>query len=131
MIVVDASALVEFLTDTRSLSHRIRDLLVSDPHWLAPDHMITESANALRGLWLAGFYPDNAFTQQLDAIGNMQFELHPVTPLLPRIFELAHNVTVYDAAYLALAENAQSPLLTLDRKLAEVPGSTASVKVIQ
>jgi predicted nucleic acid-binding protein len=39
-------------------------------------------------------------------------------------------VTAYDAAYLALAEVLDCPLLTCDQALAGVPGHTAEVQVI-
>jgi predicted nucleic acid-binding protein len=50
--------------------------------------------------------------------------------LLPRIWELRHNATAYDAAYFALAEALGATLLTADRKMAGVPGVTAKVEVI-
>ena len=39
------------------------------------------------------------------------------TPLSKRIWELRHNFTAYDAAYIALAEATGSVLYTCDRKL--------------
>jgi predicted nucleic acid-binding protein len=50
--------------------------------------------------------------------------------LLERIWALRHNCTAYDAAYLALAEALDAPLLTFDRGLAGVPGATAEVEVL-
>lgn len=38
-----------------------------------------------------------------------------------RCWQLGHNVTPYDAAYVALAETRALPLATLDRKLANAP----------
>ena len=46
----------------------------------------------------------------------------PHVALLPRIWQLRHNLSVYDAAYVALAEALGAPLLTADRTLAAVPG---------
>ena len=51
-------------------------------------------------------------------------------PLLPRIWELRHNLTAYDAAYVALAEIVEAPLFTLDRKIANAPGHHAEVIVL-
>ena len=50
--------------------------------------------------------------------------------LLPRVWQLRHNVTAYDAAYLALAEALSAPLLTADRRLARAPGHWATVEVL-
>ena len=54
----------------------------------------------------------------------------PVRRLLARIRALAANATAYDAAHLALAEQLDAPLVTLDGKLARVPGSSARVDVL-
>ena len=50
--------------------------------------------------------------------------------LLERAFALRHNMTVYDALYVALAEALRAPLVTRDRALASVPGHRAKVVVI-
>jgi predicted nucleic acid-binding protein len=51
-------------------------------------------------------------------------------PLLARIWELRANLTAYDAAYIALAEVLDAPLLTLDARLARASGHLARVTVI-
>jgi predicted nucleic acid-binding protein len=51
-------------------------------------------------------------------------------PLLPRIWPLRHNVTAYEAAYLALAEALDAPLVTRDMRLANSPGHEARVEVV-
>ena len=43
---------------------------------------------------------------------------------------MRHNVTAYDAVYLALAEALDAPLVTTDRKLAGTPGHEARVIVV-
>ncbi len=49
---------------------------------------------------------------------------------LPRIWELGDNVKAYDAAYLALAESLDAPLLTRDARLGAASGHRAVVKVL-
>jgi predicted nucleic acid-binding protein len=56
---------------------------------------------------------------------------HPHWPFLDRIWELRCNVTVCDAAYVALAEALDAPLLTCDRALARAPGHRAVVELIE
>ena len=51
-------------------------------------------------------------------------------PLLSRIWELRHNLTAYDAAYVALAEATGAPLVTADRKLASTPRHLAEIIVL-
>jgi len=55
---------------------------------------------------------------------------HPHYPLLNRIWNLRHNMTAYDAAYVALAETLQAPLLTRDAKLAPAAGHGARVELV-
>ena len=50
-------------------------------------------------------------------------------PLLPRVWELRDAITVYDAAYVALAEQFDVPLLTCDAKLGGSNGHRAEIVV--
>jgi len=51
-------------------------------------------------------------------------------PLLDRCWELRDTVSVYDAAYVALAEAVDAPLLTADRRLAAAPGAHCNFELI-
>ena len=55
---------------------------------------------------------------------------HPHDILLPRIWELRRSVTAYDAAYVALAEALDAPLLTRDGKLARSHGHRARIELV-
>ena len=66
----------------------------------------------------------------LEAILYLPVQLYPHSALLPRIWELRHNITAHDAAYIALAEVLDVPLLTRDRKLANSTGHHARIEVI-
>ncbi len=57
------------------------------------------------------------------------FVCHPHTPLMERIWALGENLTAYDAAYVALAEALDAPLVTMDARLAQVPGHRAAVEL--
>ncbi|MEE8301809.1 MAG: type II toxin-antitoxin system VapC family toxin [Candidatus Tectomicrobia bacterium] len=48
---------------------------------------------------------------------------------LSRIWELRHNVTAYDAAYVALAETLAVTLLTCDARLASSSGHNAVIEI--
>lgn len=52
------------------------------------------------------------------------------TLFLPRIWELRHNVTAYDAAYLALAEILAAPLVTRNASLASAAGHSARIELV-
>jgi predicted nucleic acid-binding protein len=51
-------------------------------------------------------------------------------PLLPRIWELRHSLSAYDAAYVALAEALDAPLVTRDRRLAASSGHRARIELV-
>lgn len=51
--------------------------------------------------------------------------------LLPRIWQLRGSLTAYDAAYVALAEALDAPLLTTDAKLARSHGHGARIELIR
>ncbi|MFF5625732.1 type II toxin-antitoxin system VapC family toxin [Microbacterium sp. NPDC012755] len=130
MIVVDASAVVDVIIDGTAHGAAVRTAMSLDADWVMPAHGPSEAASALRGLWLARRSSDGDFRAQLTQLARFEMRLLPIAPLLPRIGELAANATVYDAAYLALAEELGVPLLTTDRKFAGVPGVRAEVQVV-
>jgi predicted nucleic acid-binding protein len=55
---------------------------------------------------------------------------HPHEPLLPVMWRLRSNLTAYDAAYVAVAEVLDRPLVTLDATLARAPGHGAVVDLV-
>ena len=58
----------------------------------------------------------------------MKITRHGHVPLLPRIWQLRHNMWPYDAAYVALAETLHAELVTLDAKMEKVPGLMCTVR---
>ena len=127
MIVLDASVVVELLTNGR-LAHSLRlDLAESGDPLIAPHLLDVEVPGALRNL-LAGQRIDPHRTNQLlTGLAALPAERYAHTPLLARMWELRHNFTCYDAAYIALAEATGSVLYTCDEKLSK--GHRARVKV--
>lgn len=59
----------------------------------------------------------------------MPVRLWPFSALEERAWELGHDASSYDAAYLALAESIAAPLLTRDARLAKVPGARCDIEV--
>lgn len=54
----------------------------------------------------------------------LDIELFPFEPIAARIWQLRHNLTCYDAWYVAVAETLGLPLATLDGRLSRAPGPT-------
>jgi predicted nucleic acid-binding protein len=65
----------------------------------------------------------------LDVYLTLPLERHAHVALLPRLRQLRASLTGYDAAYVALAEGLNAPLLTCDRKLARAHGHKAIVEL--
>ena len=54
---------------------------------------------------------------------------YPHALFLPRLWSLRHNVTAYDAVYVALAETLEATLLTCDTGLASSSGHDATIEI--
>ena len=129
MIVVDASIIVEVLLRT-DVGEASRTRLVQRRVELhAPHFLDLEVANALRHCLRRGEIDDGRGGEALADLTTMPIERHGHQPLLERIWRLRHNLTAYDAAYLALAERLDAPLLTLDSGLASIAGHHARVEL--
>ncbi|MPY97060.1 MAG: PIN domain-containing protein [Actinophytocola sp.] len=126
MIVLDTSALVEFLVGTDAAADDVRNA-ARGQRLNAPHAVDLECAAALRGLVLGKKLPADEARRALELLGEMSIVRHDHTPLLPRIWELRHNMWPYDAAYVALAESLGADLITIDAKLAGVPGLSCTV----
>ena len=87
------------------------------------------------GQVLRRYVRDKTITAQrgqeaLDDLGDLPLNRYPHDFLLSRVWDLRANLTAYDAAYVALAELLDAPLLTRDRGIASAPGHHATVELI-
>ena len=129
MIVVDASVIVEMLlrSDVGEASRTRIAQRREELH--APHFLDLEVANAFRHCFRRGEIDDRRGSEALADLTTMSIERHGHQPLLERIWQFRHNLTAYDAAYLALAERLDAPLLTLDTRLASVAGHRARAEL--
>lgn len=117
MIVLDASVVVELLVDGPLADSLRRDLSTREDSLLAPHLLDVEVLSALRGLIAGKRIDSHRSAQFLSGLAELPAERYPHAPLLPRIWELRHNFTAYDAAYIALAEMTGAVLYTCDERL--------------
>ena len=130
MIVVDASAALELILGTPR-GQVVADRFFAPGETLHAPHLIDlEVAQVLRRYASLGEVSAERGRQALADLADLPLSRYPHTVLLPRVWELRHNATAYDAAYLALAEVLDAPLVTADARLAIALGYTAVVEVI-
>ena len=130
MIVVDASVLVCALADDGRDGVDVRTRLLGE-HLVAPEVIDLEVASALRRLCAAGTLPGQRAEQALGDLTQLRMERVRHQPLLRRCWELRHNLTVYDATYVSLAESISGTLVTADERLACAPRLPCAVELIQ
>lgn len=95
----------------------------------APHLLDVEVAQVLRRYAASGELPAERGLEALTDLADFPLHRYSQEVLLPRIWELRHNVTAYDAAYLALAETLAAPLVTCDARLASAPRHAVKVEV--
>jgi predicted nucleic acid-binding protein len=125
-VVLDASAAVALLADTGPAGVWVKNC-VSGAMLAAPDIMPYEAANTLRRHAIAGKLDASAATLFHEDLNAMPFDLFPYLALAGRMWRLRDNLTIYDAAYVALAEYLGVPLVTLDTRLAGAAGMCCAV----
>lgn len=125
-VVCDASAVVALLLDSGPDGRWAAGQLTGAA-LMAPTLMGFEAANVIRRHELAEqVSPDQAAQAHAD-LRELAIELWPYELLAERAWELRHNLSIYDASYVALAELVDAVLVTLDGRLAEAPGPRCRV----
>jgi predicted nucleic acid-binding protein len=130
LIVVDASALLEFLLQT-ALGTKVEARLLRDrDEFHAPHLADVEVTQGLRRLVRAGEVSPARAAEAIADLADLDLHRHPHLDLLTRAWKLRENVTAYDAMYVALAEALDAPLVTCDRPLAGTAGHRPTIEVV-
>ncbi len=129
MIVVDASVLVTGLADDGRDGDLVRHRLRGE-RLTAPVLVDLEVLSAWRRLHAIGSLDDRRVALAIVDLRALRIDRAPHVPLLDRCWELRDNLTVYDAAYVALAEMLDVTLVTGDGRLARAPGIACDVEVL-
>jgi predicted nucleic acid-binding protein len=132
LIVIDASAQVAVLLNVGPDVEGIRSRIARPGETLHIPHLFEiEVLHALRSLTLRGAVSSGRARLALDRLRDTRFVRYPHTALTERVWELRENLTAYDAAYIALAEALDAPLVTTDARLARASGLRAAVEVYE
>ena len=130
MIVVDASALLEFLLQT-ALGARVEARLFRDDAELHVPHLVdVEIMQAVRRFVRTGDVSVVRARAMVGDLIDLDLHRHAHVDFLRRAWALRDNVTAYDAMYVSLAEALDAPLVTCDEPLAAAPGHAARIEVI-
>ena len=130
MIVVDASALLEFLLQT-PLGARVEARLFRNGDELHAPHLVdVEVIQGLRRLVREREVTADRATEAIEDLADLDLHRHAHLDLLTRAWQLRSNVTAYDAVYVALAEALDATVVTCDTPLARAPGHRARIEAI-
>jgi predicted nucleic acid-binding protein len=122
MFVVDASITLAWCFDDEATSatEAVLERLVLEGG-IAPAHWPLEVANGLRFAGISGRVTDDVVSKAREIVRQLPVEVRPVeTSTAMHLIEPAreHDLTVYDAAYLGIAEALGLGIATLDERLA-------------
>ena len=115
-VVVDASALVDLLSDAASATavrERLQGTVLN-----APAHLDAEVLSALGRMYRAGELPAVKVDAALERLTAMPVTRHPVADLLIGAWARRDDLRLVDALYVEVAARLHAPLLTLDGRLA-------------
>ena len=129
MIVLDASAAVDWLLQT-SAGQRIENRIYAHNESLHTPHLLDlEVTQVLRRLVREGALSAQRANEAIRDLLDLRITRYPHFVLLPRIWQLRHNFSAYDAAYIVLAEKLGGALVTRDRRLAAPTGHAATIEL--
>ena len=120
-IVADSSVVIAALIDSGPHGDWAEEVLAGGP-LLAPELILVEATNVFRRLEREKLIATPEANAAQDDLMQLDIELFPFEPFAGRIWELRHNVTSYDAWYVAVAEALKLPLATLDEPLSKSDG---------
>ena len=129
MIVLDASAAIDWLLQTPA-GRRIEKRIFSRNESLHSPHLLDlEVVQVLRRLVRESAVSARRVEEAIGDLLDLRVTRYPHFVLLPRIWQLRHNLSAYDASYVALAEELSATLITRDARLASASGHAAKVDV--
>lgn len=124
--VIDVSVVVASLVDHEREGLWARSVLATRS-LAAPELLLAETSHLLRRMELAGHISRLESTSSFRDMLQLKFWLFPFVPFAERIWALRGNLTSYDAWYVAIAEELDCPLFTLDKRLSRAPGPVCEI----
>jgi predicted nucleic acid-binding protein len=129
VIVIESSAVVDALVDDPANPELLA--LIADSGLHAPSLLDYEVASALRGHALGGKLGDAQLDDASEDFTALRIERYPLSTMMRDVLKLRDNFTMYDAAYVVLAQALELPLVTADAKLTEARRLGVNVRVLR
>ena len=132
MIVLDSSAVVEWLLGL-PLADAVGARILAADSLHAPALMDIEVAQVMRRYTAAKEIAADTGERALNVLRDLDLNRYTHESLLTTIWKLRHNLTAYDATFVALAGVLDAPLITLDRRIAgaTMTGWNITVDVVE
>lgn len=130
MIVVDSSVLCNALLKDNEEAELARGR-ISGEELAAPELVYLEFMAVTRRLHHLGELDDRTSQQAMEDLYSLPLRTALHYPLMRRVWELHHNITAYDASYIALAELLETTLVTADQRLANAPGPSCRFELLE
>jgi predicted nucleic acid-binding protein len=132
VIVVDASVMVVALSSPSAEGEAARSAMTADDMWIAPAHMPLEVISTLRKAVVGGHLAEDDAGAAFAALLASEITYVGVNEArLRAAWAMRHNVSAYDAAYLAIAAEHGARLVTFDTRLAKAAEQVApSVSIL-
>ncbi len=104
-----------------------RDALLDVDELHVPAVFLAECVSAVRSLLRRGEIDARRARAALSRIRVLRVREYRLTPFIDRVWQLRGNLTVYDAWYVALAEQLGTDLVTADERLVRAPGVRCAI----
>jgi predicted nucleic acid-binding protein len=127
VIVVDTSAIVDVLLESPP-SPKLLTRISAAGELHAPQLIDVEFLSVLRRLVNRGELTSDAADVARELFAALPIERYPHGGLADRAWALRHQITAYDAVYVALSEQLALPLVTADVRLANSSGHFAVIE---
>lgn len=129
-LVLDASVAAIAVSESGARGDAVRARLAGNV--LHAPHLVdAEVGSVLRKTVAARLMPPDQAAGALRMLGHLVSQRYPHGPLSLRAWDLRHNLSFYDALYVALAARLRLSLLTADVRLAGAPQLPCTVEVIR
>lgn len=126
---MDASVVAELILG-KPLGRRVEPFVFEGSGAHAPDLLNTEVLQVIRRYERRHVIDETRSREAMADLADLPIARYPTLPLLERAWSMRANVTAYDAMYVALAEALDTPLVTVDARLAAAARTHARIEVV-